>query len=187
MGFDVYGISPKENTPKPEILSKKVWEIKDKDEKDAWFKADDKWEEENPGVYFRNNVWWWRPLWDYVTEVCEDVMSAADIRAGHSNSHIEISAEKVDEMLSKLVPDLAFENHIKYEKEYEAKLDALPLIDCDLCNSTGVRDDAHVQGECNGCQGEGKRKSWDTHYPFSHKNVESFVNFLSESGGITIC
>ena len=21
------------------------------------------------GEYFRNNVWWWRPLWDYCCEV----------------------------------------------------------------------------------------------------------------------
>jgi hypothetical protein len=187
MGFDVYGIKPIENTPKPEILTQEPWEIKDEELKKEWYKADDKWEEENPGVYFRNNVWWWRPLWDYVVEVCEDVMTASEAEAGYSNSHLEISAESVDKMLSKLVPEMAFGNHITYGDEYKAKLDALALIDCDLCNATGIRDDAHVQGECNGCAGEGKRKSWDTHYPFSHKNVESFVNFLSESGGIRIC
>ena len=26
---------------------------------------------EEKGEYFRNNVWWWRPLWDFVAQIDE--------------------------------------------------------------------------------------------------------------------
>ena len=34
------------------------------------------------GSYFRNNVWWWRPLWDYCLEVAPELCS--DV-SGHTN------------------------------------------------------------------------------------------------------
>ena len=68
MGFDIYGIKPRENTIKPEILKKDWYKLEQQEEKDKYFDAKNKYEEENPGQYFRNNVWWWRPLWDYVCE-----------------------------------------------------------------------------------------------------------------------
>jgi len=27
------------------------------------------------GEYFRNNVWWWRPLWDWTYEQCQDIIT----------------------------------------------------------------------------------------------------------------
>ena len=35
------------------------------------------------GQYFRNNVWWWHPLWEYVCEVPPAL--ANRVRYGHSN------------------------------------------------------------------------------------------------------
>lgn len=186
MGYDIYGLEPKENVEKPKILDQE-WSELDKEEKDLYFEEQDKYEKENPGVYFRNNVWFWRPLWNYVCTVCEEVMSTKDVTAGYSNSGYEISKDVVDKMLGKLLIELASHNHISYEKKYMSDLDDLPLIECTLCEGTGTRNDEYVQGECNGCQGVGKRKSWETDYPFDYKNVEKFVSFLSESGGIRIC
>ena len=87
MGYDVFGLNPKENTPKPAILSGDVWKMEE-EEKKEYFEASNKWEAENKGVYFRNNVWWWRPLWNYVCEVCEDVMSQEDVAAGCQRSYV---------------------------------------------------------------------------------------------------
>jgi len=101
MGMDVYGLKPKMNTEIPEVL-KDMPEGKDwfdafnkmsKEQKDIYYEAKDKHYEDNPGVYFRNNVWYWRPLWDYV---CKNVTSLTeeDREHGHSNSGHQISEEK---------------------------------------------------------------------------------------------
>ena len=34
----------------------------------------------NKGEYFRNNVWWWRPLWNYVSVECSDIITKKDIQ-----------------------------------------------------------------------------------------------------------
>ena len=69
MGFDLYGEEPKSNTEMPDWVSdyqdERGWAKWDKIEEDKkndeYFEATEKNEKENPGVYFRNNVWWWRP------------------------------------------------------------------------------------------------------------------------------
>ena len=60
MGFDLSGLNPNLTRPQPPLPP--FPERTDKD----WEKYND-WQEENSGVYFRNNVWWWRPLWNFVT------------------------------------------------------------------------------------------------------------------------
>jgi len=85
MGFDIYGIEPKQNTIEPKILGKDWQELNDK-QREQYFEAKEKHETENPGRYFRNNVWWWRPLWAYVCSICEDVMTEEEQLAGTDNS-----------------------------------------------------------------------------------------------------
>lgn len=190
MGFDVYGLNPKENTPKPAILSGEVWKMEE-NERAEYFEASDKWGAENPGTYFRNNVWWWRPLWDYVCDVCEDVMAPEDIEGGYYNDGVKISESTVDRMVEKLIVEIALDNHKKYEESYMNEIKNLPKEDCNICDATGKRKEAPETGageiHCNGCNGTGKKESWSASYPFSAQNVEEFVAFLSESGGIQIC
>jgi hypothetical protein len=182
MGYDVYGINPKINIDKPAILNKNVWDLEGED-RNAYFEADEEWNNANKGVYFRNNVWYWRPLWDYVCEVCEDVMSQEDIEAGWSNSGTEISASTIDRMTDKLMVEIALGNHFKYEEKYAKDLEESEEEECTVCKGTGERD-CNV---CNACNGKGMRKNFATNYPFSGGNVEEFVEFLMESGGIQIC
>ena len=86
MGFDVFGIQPIMHKTKDkfktlykfDLLSdteeaKENWSFKwemlkkaSKRTNNAYWKQHAEFEAVNPGVYFRNNVWWWRPLWDYV-------------------------------------------------------------------------------------------------------------------------
>ena len=105
MGMDVYGINPKQNTAPPEIVKKlegedwldKFMELSE-DEKSQYFDLKSEWEDENPGVYFRNNVWWWRPLWDYVWKLCEDdgVITREQYQEGHVNSGAEINVHQAE-------------------------------------------------------------------------------------------
>ena len=56
MGMDVYGLNPKikEGSIKPKrIAFGKATE----EERDKYWKAENKYQRENVGVYFRNNVW----------------------------------------------------------------------------------------------------------------------------------
>ena len=75
MGMDVYGNDPKIEKRMNEfpIYSKyedMPWGDREKDpkwkkDKDEYYSQWKEYENSNPGVYFRNNCWWWRPLWDY--------------------------------------------------------------------------------------------------------------------------
>lgn len=190
MGYDVYGLNPKKNTKKPKTLTEDIWSMDD-EERDNYFEIEQKFHKDNPGVYFRNNVWWWRPLWNYVCEVCEGVMSEKNIEAGFSNSGYEISEATVSHMVEKLVVEIALDNHKKYEESYKKEIKNLPKEDCTVCDATGKRKNPPEIGagdmKCNGCNGTGKRDPWAASYPFSAENVEEFINFLSESGGIQIC
>ena len=41
-------------------------------------------------IYFRANVWYWRPLWSFVEEICGDDLSDFDKEAGHYNDGSKI-------------------------------------------------------------------------------------------------
>ena len=94
MGFDLSGVNPKMNSKEPS--------------EDCDYSEYSLWLSENPGVYFRNNVWWWRPLWDYVCENCSDILTEKDIRGGNYNDGHKIGkikalqiARRLDKLLKK--------------------------------------------------------------------------------------
>jgi hypothetical protein len=69
MGMDVYGLKPKIKGKRPEIdWNKPTTE----EERNKYFKKLEKFEAENVGYYFRNNVWFWRPLANLITVLNED-------------------------------------------------------------------------------------------------------------------
>ena len=116
MGFDLYGMNPQADTPCPEWTKGEPFrevEGEDKHKKyevipelkkeyDKYINAKWKWQEENDGAYFRNNVWFWRPLWTYVSSVCYDILSVKDIERGSWNDGHKISKTKADKMAKKL-------------------------------------------------------------------------------------
>ena len=156
------------------------------------------------GEYFRNNVWWWRPLWDFCTEVAPELCEKV---AGHYNDGdglCESEAEVLAEILKEKLASGEVEEHEKRYNEYRA---SLPREDCELCGATGIRTDkvgiemgmhdrelsAEVQiltgrthGWCNACDGVGTRESWEAQYPFSVDNVKEFAEFVQDSGGFSI-
>lgn len=109
MGFDLSGKNPKIHTPQPK--------------KDDWDTMN-KWYSENPGVYFRNNVWWWRPLWQYVTEVCGDILTDSDLNHGSYNDGHFISkakCQRIGRRLDKLLNDGDVAAHEKVWEERRAE------------------------------------------------------------------
>jgi hypothetical protein len=133
------------------------------------------------GEYFRNNVWWWRPLADYVVEQCGLEGDGWFDNRGH-----EVSAGDARRIAATLDRLLAAGEVKKYETEYMRQLASLADVECTVCHGFGVRFDAFVQGTCNGCAGRGRVRPFATNYPFSEENVQKFAEFCRASGGFSI-
>ena len=193
MGFDVYGMNPTvaDGTVKPTRTTIKGFGRLSADEKKERMKAIEEYQEKNVGAYFRNNVWWWRPLWNFVTATCDDLLTEKDMEQGTLNGGHKISKTKAGKIAKRLY-DLIKDGRVKeYEEGYKEHLASLEQVDCAVCDATGKRQEPPKTGagdrECNGCNGTGKRDDWNKSYPFSEDNVCEFANFCANSGGFTIC
>jgi len=196
MGFDLYGMNPKINK-EPEKYSvynkykdmdfKQKWEELDADEelqKQYWREHED-YEENNPGVYFRNNVWWWRPLWQFVCERLDDVLTDEDMERGNYNDGHEITADKAMQIGIDLTCMLEDGRIEAYNDRYKAELDAMPQVDCRVCN--GNNHGNRKKRDCKACNQTGLVDDWAKSYPFNVENMRAFADFCLQSGGFTIC
>ena len=154
MGFDIYGMNPQTDKPAPPQPSMKGGEWTDK-EKEQWEKYEE-WRETSGG-YFRNNVWWWRPLWKFVCGVCDDILTDTDRGAGEFNDGHHINHKKATAIAERLFEMLDNGQVKEYEKEYKKYIDSLSEND------------------------------WSKSYPFSIDNVRAFATFCSKCGGFEIC
>ena len=89
MGYDIYGLNPRQHKEKPDILKKEYGDL-DKEEQEKYWDIKSEYEQETPGIYFRNNVWWWRPLWDYIIDISGELLTPAQRQGGYENSCTEI-------------------------------------------------------------------------------------------------
>ena len=184
MGFDLSGMNPNMTTPQPDLPP--MMERTSK----HWAEYHE-WQDENCGVYFRNNVWWWRPLWHFVTGICDDILTEKDMESGSYNDGHKISKTKAGKIAKRLHSMIEDGRVKEYEDGYKKHLDSLEQMDCYICDATGKRQEPPNTGagdrECNGCDGTGKKDDWAKSYPFSEDNVREFANFCLNSGGFTIC
>ena len=186
MGYDIYGLNPRQHKEKPEILNKSYGDL-DKEEQEIYWDVKNEYEKETPGVYFRNNVWWWRPLWEYIINIAGNLLTPAQIQGGYENSCTQIPENITRAISRRLSHEISSGNHKKYEKEYRKYISELPLEDCQYCETTGQRQWDDGPEDCNACSGRGQRESFAASYPFDAENVENFRIFLEQSGGIEIC
>lgn len=159
------------------------------------------------GEYFRNNVWWWHPLWDYAISVGGEVIDVETADHGHYNSGAGLGARASAKLGKLLLAEIESGRTADYEQKYNKYLADLPLEECRYCEGTGIRTDevgienhmntreldeataialGRTHGTCNGCNGEGKHSSFNTNYPFSVDNVREFAEFLVDCGGFRI-
>lgn len=187
MGMDVYGLNPKLRSPEPTIDYEKTSE----EEHRAFWNFKDKWMDDNPGFYFRSNIWWWRPLWDYVCTIGESFLTLKDRAEGHNNNGHKISATKAKRLAENLRNAIDSGHTLQWQSDRETWLKDLPEEPCYMCEGTGVRDEDtndHVFNNlCKSCKGKGTMDNHETHYPFEIEHVKNFQRFCEESGGFEIC
>ena len=141
------------------------------------------------GKYFRNNVWWWRPLWNYCCDISPSL--AGKVKKGHFNDGDGLDAKKSKMLAIILQEEIDSGRTAKFEKKYTAELKSIPDEACNICGGTGKRRTPPECGPgnepCNGCKSTGKQRPTIALYPFSEENVKEFVGFLHDCGGFEIC
>jgi hypothetical protein len=199
MGFDLYGVKPKikEGSVKPK---RPDWNNCSDAERDEYFDALSKFENENKGYYFRNNVWWWRPLAEYVLEHTKVITTKKKIEGFSYNDGVVISEKEAEQIAKQLYYLLQTGHTEKYAEQYEEKraiavkhnaivqkkLDALSLEaerrtgEKDLAPSKYHKDLSKKWDEIT------NEREWVARYPFSVSNVKEFADFCKDSGGFTI-
>jgi hypothetical protein len=157
------------------------------------------------GTHFRNNVWWWRSLWEYCCQVAPELV--ADV-SGHSNDGDGLDADGAARLAALLRVEIDSGRCAEFADEFLRHKASLERQMCQWCDGTGVRRDAvgvtngmpervlddavaimvgRSTGWCNGCAGEGIQEDWRLSYHFAVENVAAFVEFLESSGGFQIC
>ena len=198
MGFDIYGLNPtiKKGSVKPTIN----WEAKPtEEEKKAYFEAQEKYAEENPGEYFRNNVWWWRLLAHYVYAYTGEI-SEKDYDEWHMNSGHEVDEDRAIRIADALDKLIRVGHTAKKEKEvneamkkaevYNAKIDKeMEALKQEVIKITGkdLAPAKYPEVQAKKWDKLYKKRSWEDSYPFSVENVQAFADFCRQSGGFEIC
>ena len=200
MGFDLYGINPKikEGTVKP---TRPDWNNCSEAERDEYFEELSKFESENKGYYFRNNVWWWRPLASYVLEHTKVITSKKKIDGFGYNDGVAISAKEAEQIAKQLYYLLETGHTKEYAKQHEEKraiaekhnaliqkkLDELALEAEKITGKKNLAPSNYPKYLNEKWDEIYLEKEWIENYPFSVENVKEFADFCKDSGGFTIC
>lgn len=138
------------------------------------------------GKYLRRSVWSWHPLIEYAEAIAPAELMA-QCRYWHSNDGDGLNKRDSEKLAEILTEDIESGNAERYCLERNAALGAMEDELCELCAGTGKRDDAIFKGKCNGCEGTGKVRPWQTHYGLSLESITGFRDFLAACGGFKIC
>jgi hypothetical protein len=140
------------------------------------------------GNYFRANVWYWHPLWDYVETVNPEICSKVEYP--HSNDGSGLNAKDSRILSSSLLKKINSGNTQTYIDSYYEYINSLPFDDCTYCNMTGFRtwnhDGLQVEKVCNACNGTLKNEHFLANYHMQIEYVEEFQKFLHHCGGFQI-
>ena len=158
------------------------------------------------GEYFRNNVWYWKPLAEYICDTFPE-LAGSEPELWFSNDGYGLDADGSFALGNALMAAIASGETEAYRLRYMAHQADLPREDCTYCNTTGIRTDQVGQemgmidkalspevaslvgrdfGWCNACDGVGTRDHWLMNYPFDTENVKEFAEFLKDCGGFQI-
>jgi hypothetical protein len=137
------------------------------------------------GEYFRNNVWYWHPLWSYCCELAPEITSR--VQYGHSNSGDGLNGYYSIQLAKVLQSEVDSGRTKIYMEAVEILKQTAPLEDC-YCVSEMVEGlEIIVENDCKICKNTRKRESSLSWYNFTVENVVEFIEFLENCGGFQIC
>ena len=203
MGFDLHGENPtiKEGTVRPKEID---WDTATDKEKEKYWDLQNKFRDANPGEYFRANVWGWRPIWEFVCEVCPDILTEEDFKRGQYNDNHLIEEDRARDIAKRLREkmDLARNRQKKYEAEAPNKDKFNTMLEN---AATFIFEKiSKPKSELITCPGDMQihdpenYKRWETlinynnikfdemSYPIDADFIEEFANFAEHSGGFRI-
>ena len=109
MGFDITGLNPKNR--KHKAPTNELYE----NDQDLFFEELEKYQNQK-GAYFRNNVWWWRPL----AKRREKIEKHNEQVEKELDNHVKDVQRRMND--SNLAPkDFPKEDHDKWEKIYRRR------------------------------------------------------------------
>lgn len=209
MGFDLYGENPKvakgfsdEKAERYEELCAMSFKDREKQGLDCeYWELQTEWENNNPGSYFRNNVWWWRPLWQFTCEHCEDILSVEDMNGGSFNDgHIITEdkaiaiAERLKEALEQPETQIYLDNHMKamekakkHNEMIEQEKKALDEIAVAITGDKDIAPNDYPKDLKKKFDELMDQRDWASSYPISRENIKNFAIFAEQSGGFSIC
>jgi len=127
------------------------------------------------GRYFRNNIWFWHRLWDFVCEISKDILTEDEKRRGHFNEGLEIDKERTETIARRLQEALLQKD--LYEEQIAERAGKV---------GTGHQQLAQVvQKICAKIGAEFEPRNCTQR--FSWGNVREFAVFCQECGGFRIC
>ena len=201
MGFDLYGLSPSNpnNTVEPKHFDWNDPNVTD-EIKNKYYDDLNKYQSEVVGSYFRSNVWYWRPLWNFVTAGCSDILSVKDIEGGYSNDGHEISKTKSKRMASrirKLIKIGAAESFeeltnttIQKAREHNNNVDRKMKVlreEVLMNYGEGLVPRDYPEPYKSKYDKIQSQRDWSSSYPFSTEILNEFAEFCDQSGGFSIC
>ena len=198
MGFDLHGLNPQTTVKKPERPDNLHDENFSQEEREKYFNEMDKYESQS-GTYFRNNVWWWRPLADYVIRFTK-VVSDKDAESWHFNDNHKVNDQDA-KMIAQQLEHLISTGHTKkYAEEFELLRKKAEkkneVVEKELqAFSESVKKKYNQPGWAPIDFPKKEKQQWDRilqkrnsmgNYPFNLENVKEFATFCKFSGGFTI-
>ena len=197
MGFDLTGMNPKNLHLQEPKRPDNLFDLP-KEEQDKYFDKRDEYTSQS-GTYFRNNVWWWRPLADYVLRFTKVIPEDQQESWGY-NDCTEISqqdAEMISQQLDHLIKsghckayaDKFEKQRIKIEKQnakIEKELEEHCREVCFKLNKKNLAPNEFPEADKKKWDSIYEKKNFNGNYPFSVDNVKEFSEFCKNSGGFTI-
>jgi len=187
MGMDIYGRNPQLKSNAPEI----DWTSANEEEQKAYFEHMNEFEKDNPGRYFRANLWSWRPIHMLIEHVNQFYNLGIDTSEYGTNSGAGLETqEECDDLANTL------EYILQSDENMEDEGDRVYLHLGMWVNEDGnfLRDEVsealNSEYEMGTImytpvvtdKGEIVKPAWST----SKEHLEDFIKFLRHCGGFEI-
>ena len=146
------------------------------------------------GEYFRNNVWWWRPLAQYIITYTGCVSEKDAERWAYNDGHL-VNCDEA-KAIAKQLKHLIKTGHAKKHWEvFEKERKKAETFNEKVQKELKVFEEKMGKDKAPNDYSEKDKKKWDSiyekklwsaSYPFSLSNVKGFADFCEDSGGFTI-